>query len=299
MKKKTTEQFIEESKNIHGDKYDYSLVNYINNKTKIKIICPIHGVFEQRADSHKKYGCKKCSYEQKKLKYNDFLIKSNKYHNNKYSYNKDTYLNINTKMEIICPIHGVFEQSPKNHLYRGCKKCKNNKIGNIKRKILIDFILECNLIHNNKYDYSLVNYINNKTKIKIICPEHGVFEQRPDDHTRGIGCPICNESTGEKEIRNLLNNNNIDFDKEKTFKNCKYKRQLPFDFYLPDYNTCIEFDGIQHFKSINFFGGKKEFKNQQKKDKIKNQFCKNNNINLIRIKYTDNIKEKLKPIFSL
>jgi very-short-patch-repair endonuclease len=158
------------------------------------------------------------------------------------------------------------------------------------------FIEQCNIIHNNFYDYSLVNYINNKTKIKIICKEHGIFEQRPDDHLKNHGCPICKESKGEKEIRNYLINNNIRFESQKKFKKCRYLKPLPFDFYLPDYNLCIEYDGEQHFMLKEFWGGQKEFEKIQRKDKIKNIFCEKENISLIRIKYDDNIIDKLSKI---
>jgi len=132
-------------------------------------------------------------------------------------------------------------------------------------------------------------------KIKIICKKHGIFEQTPDNHiNKKTGCPICNESKGEKEIRIILNNLNIKYIKQKTFNNCKNKRKLPFDFYLTDYNLCIEFDGIQHFKSIEYFGGEKVLKETQKRDLIKNNYCKENNIKLLRIKYNENILKKLK-----
>lgn len=101
----------------------------------------------------------------------------------------------------------------------------------------------------------------------------------------GISCPVCNESKGEKFIRMYLEKNNIDFVQEYVFENCKYKRSLPFDFYTSHYNLCIEYDGIQHFEVRNHFGGNKEFKNTQKRDKIKNKYCKDNGINLLRIPY--------------
>lgn len=299
MKRKTTQEFINECKNIHNDKYDYSLVEYKNNKTKVKIICPIHGVFEQRPDSHLKTdGCPKCSFDKLKSDFSYFVKKSNINHNNKYKYLNEYFIDMNTITKIECPIHGLFEQLPKNHLYRGCNRCKKDKIGNIKRKKLEDFLQQCNNIHNNKYDYSLVKYKNNKTKIEIICPIHGKFNQRPDDHIRGIGCEKCKESYGEKYIRETLEKNRIEYISEKKFKGCKYKRLLPFDFYLLNYNICIEYDGIQHFKPLKFFGGLNEYRKNIKKDLIKNEYCKNNNIKLYRIKYTDNIEEKINEIIS-
>jgi very-short-patch-repair endonuclease len=133
--------------------------------------------------------------------------------------------------------------------------------------------------------------------IKIICPFHGIFEQQPLHHLNGSGCPICKTSKGEKLIKKLLDGINIKYDYQKRFKNCKNTKPIPFDFYLPDYNICIEYDGIQHFKPISIFGGKKSLENQKIKDKIKNVYCEKNNIKLIRIKYTDDINYILNNLF--
>jgi very-short-patch-repair endonuclease len=164
----------------------------------------------------------------------------------------------------------------------------------MKRKTTEQFIEESKLIHGDKYDYSSVNYINNKTNVKIICPIHGDFEQRPDDHLNGHGCEKCNDSSGEKTIINYLLKNNILFETQKRFNSCKNKRKLPFDFFIPSKNICIEFDGIQHFKPIKIWGGTPNLKYIQNNDKIKNKFCEDNGIKLIRIKYSENIENKLK-----
>lgn len=130
MIRKTTEQFVSEAKLIHNNKYDYSLVEYKNNSTKVKIICPIHGVFEQRPSDH---------------------------------------LN--------------------NH---GCKKCGIEKVALSNTKTTEQFISEAKLVHKNKYDYSLVKYINDSTNVKIICSVHGVFEQTPNNHL--VGKEICTKA---------------------------------------------------------------------------------------------------------
>ena len=179
-KKKTTEQFIIDAKNVHGDKYDYSLVNYINNKTKVKIICGEHGVFKQRLDVHinRNDGCPKCVGKNKTN--NIFILESNKVHNGRYDYSLVEYKNSQTKVKIICEEHGVFKQTPNSHISgQGCSSCFGNT-----RKTTTQFILESNITHNNKYDYSLVDYINSSSKVKIICPQHGVFEQSPPSHTK-------------------------------------------------------------------------------------------------------------------
>ena len=187
VKKSTTKEFIEKSNITHNNYFDYSLVEYINNKTKVKIICPIHGIFEQIPQSHLKgKGCLECSGS-KKLTNESFTTKSNIIHNNKYDYSLTHYDGNRTKVKIICPIHGIFEQIPNDHLRNhGCPECTN------KKKLTNDsFIIKSNIIHNTKYDYSLTHCDGNKTKVKIICPIHGIFEQIPDSHLKGRGCPIC------------------------------------------------------------------------------------------------------------
>jgi len=301
MRKKTTNEFIEDAKKIHSDKYDYSLVSYINNKTKIKIICPIHGIFEQIPIYHinKKCGCPKCKFEKLKKLFSHskeyFIEKSKINHRNKYDYSLVKYINNRTKVKIICPVHGVFEQTPFKHVNRGCQLC-----GGTSKNTIDNFIEKAKKIHNNKYDYSLVEYINNKSNIKIICKEHGIFEQTPSKHINSKqGCPICGESKGEREIRDILTDNNIEYISQKKFDNCKYFRPLPFDFYLPNYNICIEFNGIQHHEPIPFFGGIDAHNKQIIKDNIKEEFCINNNIKLIKIGQNESVKNKLNFIFSL
>ena len=124
----------------------------------------------------------------KKVTTKDFINRANKIHNNKYNYTKVDYNNSKTKIKIICKVHGIFEQRPDIHLSnKGCPKCANNK----KATTIKDFINKANKVHDNKYDYSLVDYKNNKIKIIIICPTHGEFYQNPNDHLQGRGCPKC------------------------------------------------------------------------------------------------------------
>jgi len=288
-KKLTTEEFIKKSKEKHGDKYDYNISNYINRRTKIKYICPTHGIIEQYPYIHiNGISCPLC-FNNGKNNIKNFIQKSNEIHNNKYNYDKVVYKTAKTKVIINCPKHGDFEQKPNDHLSGyGCIICS----GKYNKKD--EFIINSNKIHNNKYNYSKVNYTNNKTKIIIICSEHGEFKVRPDNHIQGNGCPICSRSRGEIEIKKILEHNNIKFETQKKFDDCKNIFSLSFDFYLPEKNICIEYDGEQHYKPIDFFGGINKFNEQQKRDKIKNEYCKNNNIHLIRIRYNDNILEKLK-----
>jgi len=291
MKKLTNEEFIEKCKNIHNNKYDYSLVEYKNTRTFIKIICPTCGEFEQLAHSHTQgRGCPKCCL----LTTEKFIERSNKIHKNIYNYDKVSIVDNKTKVIINCKKHGDFEQQPRAHLNgQGCIKCFKES----KKSTTEKFIEKSKIIHNNLYDYSLVNYISSKRYVKIICKKHGIFKQKANHHLRNSGCPICNESKGEKQIKDYLKVNNIKYKPQKTFENCKYKSKLRFDFYLIDYNTCVEYNGIQHYEPNNYFGGIKEFNINKDRFNIKEKFCKENNINLLIIKYDENITEKL-SIFS-
>ena len=197
LRKKTTEQFIEEAILKHGKKYDYSKSNYINSSTIITIVCPIHGEFEQVASQHLSgNGCKDCGYEdagKKRLKgIDDFIMEANEIHGSRYDYSNSIYKGTHRKIEIICEIHGSFKQPPKEHLIgQGCPECGLIKIGDLKRKSKKDFIVEASKLHQGKYDYTLVEYFSSQRKIKIICPIHGEFEQRPSVHLSNRGCKSC------------------------------------------------------------------------------------------------------------
>jgi len=287
-KKKTTSEFIKQSKITHNDEYDYTLVVYITSKIKVKIICKEHGIFEQTPDQHLRgYGCNKCNGGIK-LSKTEIIESFKKIHKNKYDYSLVNYINAHSKIKIICKYHGEFKQTPNSHKRgNGCPKCVGKQQNNS------NIIQEFQNIHKNKYDYSLVKYISSQNEIKILCHNHGIFKQKPVKHKSGQGCPKCNESKGEKEIRNILETKQINYITQKTFNGCKYKQKLKFDFYLPEYNLCIEYDGEQHFVSKEHFGGEKGLILRQKRDKIKDKYCKENNIKLLRIKFNENIKETI------
>jgi len=293
-RKDNRESFIKKSIKKHGDKYDYSLVEYKKSQFKVKIICPIHGVFEQSPNNHiKGIGCPKCSGNGI-LTTEEFIERSNKVHKNKYDYSLTIYDRSYKDVKIICPEHGVFNQKPNNHLSgSGCPMCN----GGVKLNKQY-FIKKSKEIHT-KYDYSLVDYKNMRTDVKIICPIHGVFEQRPSHHIDGVGCPFCKESKGEKEIEKFLLEKEIEYTRQKKFDKCFNKRKLPFDFYLPEFDMCIEYDGRQHFISIDYFGGVEHLEQVKVNDNIKTTFCHENNIKLLRIKYDENIFEKLNQNFEV
>ena len=301
----TAENFIKRAKEIHGNKYDYSLVEYKNMTTKIKIICPLHGVFEQTPANHTNRsgprGCPKCGNDKvsKKLSIGkgEFIKRAKEIHGDKYDYSLVEYKNNETKVKIICPIHGVFEQTPNGHLAGGCAACSG-----IKKYTTEEFIKRAKEVHGDKYDYSLVNYVNAHTKIKIVCPKHGMFFAIPANHlNRGDGCPYCKSTIGEEKIRVFLENKgyvfNKDFFKEKSFNDLKDSAKLRYDFYIPSKRLLIEYDGYQHYVFPNrCHETYLDFLKQKHHDWLKRKYAKKHNLKLERILYNENIKSRLKEI---
>jgi hypothetical protein len=284
MKKKlTTEEFIKKAKEIHGDKYDYSKVEYVNNKTNVCIICPKHGEFWQIPHKHLLgHKCHKCCKTGIKSNKTEFIEKAKKVHGDKYDYSKVEYVNNSTKVCIICPKHGEFWQTPASHLNgNGCFKCSYIYRGEKKKLTTEEFIEKAKKVHGNKYDYSKVDYVNSHAKICIICPKHGEFWQTPNQHLNGYGCTKCKQSKLEKEIEMLLINNKIEYIEQCGKTVFPWLNNFKFDFYLPKYNIAIECQGKQHFEPVNAFGGKKEYEAICLRDKKKKQLCENNNIKLL------------------
>lgn len=156
------------------------------------------------------------------------------------------------------------------------------------------FIKKARQIHGDRYDYSKVEYVNANTKVCIICPEHGEFWQRPDDHLQGQGCPVCNSSKLEFEIFNFLSNHNISFKRQKKFEwliNEKTGYNLYLDFYLPDYNIAIECQGEQYYEDT---WGNNKLEYVQNNDKQKYLKCIDNNVKILY--YTS---DKIKRRYSL
>jgi len=288
------ENLIKMSEEIHGKFYNYSKLKSTINREKSIIICPNHGPFEQRIYMHifRKQGCPKC--EGLKMSNDEFIEQSSKIHKNLYLYPRTIFSGKRKKVIITCKIHGDFTQLAYSHLNGiGCSHCAGCAKSNN-----IEFINKSNKIHNYLYDYSKVNYKNAHIKIDIICKKHGIFKQSPNKHLCGKGCPICNNSKGENLIIKYLLNKNIKFETQYKFEKCKFKRELKFDFYLPEYNSCIEFDGDQHFNKFRFENNDDKLNIRKKRDEIKNIYCEENNIKLYRIKYTENIENKLKEILN-
>lgn len=232
----------------------------------------------------------------KKLTTQDFIEKAKTIHGNRYDYSKVEYVNAHTKVEIICSEHGSFFQIPTNHLDKihNCPSCTKNK-----KHTKESFIERSQLLHGTMYDYSLVEFVDMFTDVKIICPKHGIVIQQPRNHIRTCGCTRCSYETKQSkpivEMKEMLSSFN--FESEKRFDNCRNVKPLPFDLYIPMLNLCIEYDGRQHFEPIEHWGGIDGLLFTKTNDSIKNQYCNDNNINLLRIRYDEDHVSVLKEYF--
>lgn len=255
--KKDTEQFITASKIIHGDKYDYSKTDYVSNKIYVIIICSSHGEFEQTPDCHLSgKGCVGCGREStsvaRRKTTEQFITDAESVHGNRYSYSKTDYDNSRIDVIITCQLHGDFSQSPTNHLSgKGCPVCG----GSIKKETS-GFITDAKNVHENKYNYSKVDYINSHTNVIITCSTHGDFQQSPTSHLNGCGCPYCVNKT-ESIVYQYLDSINIQHYRQFSpswLINTETGYRRRFDLLIPKYKLIIEIDGPQHFRQVSIWG---------------------------------------------
>ena len=279
MKRLTQGDILKSYLDVHGDKYDYSLVDYVNSRTKIKIICKEHGVFEQQAGSHKRgEGCPSCGklIGRSKKTQEDFVKQCVKVHNGKYDYSLVKYKDALSEVAIICKEHGTFEQIANEHLKgKGCVKCSYEKRGFNKRigeealhKILID-------VHEGKYEIDisqLKNYNNTqKEYINIVCKKHGVFKQKISNHMYGNGCPKCGVSVskGEDEIYNFLK------DYVKTYQRHRLENNKEVDLLIKELGIGIEYNGLRWHSDA--------FQKENSYHLQKTNYCKEQGIRLIHV----------------
>lgn len=285
--------FISKAIGIHGDKYCYDKVIYLNSRTNIVIKCKIHGEFYQRPDHHLNGGgCPKCANltkyknanEARRLTLDIFIERAKRIHGDKYDYSLVKYTNSYDHVTIGCKLHGIFRIMPNNHLKgSGCPEC-GRKIISDKAKIPQDKILErFKLTHGDRYDYSEVVTSGVTEKITIICKKHGEFQQTPWVHAIGMGCSRCSSSRGEKLLIELMTKNNIEYVHQYKIPNTQYRYR--YDFYLPKQRTLIEFQGEQHYVAVDYFGGVEGFKKTKFRDAFKKDLAKLCGIRLVYFTY--------------
>lgn len=298
------EQFINDSIAVHGNKFDYSQVEYKNVDTKVLIICPDHGPFYQTPWYHKKgHQCKKCADIQgsskTRVSKTEFLDRATKKYGNNYDYSAINYVNFKTNIDIVCLTHNVtFTTTPSTHLRSkvSCPQCALELRTSQRRMTKEDFIKVASITHQNKYDYSLITDSEmSSKKVTVICPCHGQFKQSRRDHIHAkSGCPKCRSSKGEDEIRKVLESYSINYIYQKTYPDLfviHKRNKLRYDFYLPEFNLCIEYDGQQHFNprdrsgKLNSNQISEMFDRVKLYDNLKTKYCETHNIGLLRIPY--------------
>jgi hypothetical protein len=257
--RKTTEQYIKEAREFWGNKYDYSKTEYKGALGKVIII--YDGIeFEQVAVSH----LMGMSVE-KQMNRESFIKRSKELYGDKYDYSNVEY--ISCDKNVLIGYNGRFySQKPKNHL-------SGNRPENISmavRRTKQEFIDESNLVHDYFYIYDKVDYVRSNVKVTIICPSHGDFELTPNKHLSGSICPNCNHLDGEYDVKKFLDKYDITYSYQHRFDDCYNDYKLPFDFYIPSMRVCIEFDHREHPSIL-------------MNDIIKNEYCEDNYINLLRV----------------
>jgi hypothetical protein len=282
----TTQQVIKKFRKIHGERYDYSKIIYKNAKNSVKIICPEHGCFIQNAHSHMKgRGCPKCANNVKKTN-KEILHEFRKIHGERYDYSKVDYNGSLKKIIITCPEHGDFEQIAIQHKRgNGCPKCSG-----VCKKTNKEILHEFRKIHGERYDYSKVDYKNTHSKIIIVCPVHGEFNQTRHSHRRGQGCPKCNDLKSEPLFREVLEEvmsrfGKFEFPKIRPdwLKNPETGKSLEIDCFNEELEIGFELQGAQHYKPIKHWGGEKAFARTIRRDNHKLTECRKRGVYLFKI----------------
>lgn len=301
-KRKTHEEYV---KQVYEVNPNIDVVEmYVDCNTKIKHRCKVDG-HEWLAFPNnilRGHGCSECM---KRILHHKFAKTHDDYIKEVASVNPDIevleeYINNHTPILHRCKKHDVIWKALPMHILQGCgcAQCKGEKIYNCKVKDIDTYKYEVAQTITN-IEVMSEYYINARTPILHKCTACGcIWNASPDNILRGYGCPECNISKGENKIKEYLIDCNINYISQYTFDDCKNYHVLPFDFYLPKYNLCIEYDGIQHFEPIEFFGGQNGFEETVKRDTIKTNYCLLNNIQLIRIRYDEDAIEVLDKYFN-
>ena len=297
-RKKTLEEFKNDVQKVHGDKYILDDVVYVDNKTKVKLLCPKHGEFWMTPNCLLSgQNCPQCAMEElsKRMthKKEEVVKRLKQVHGDKYVFDNIEYVNMLTKVTVVWPQHGEFKMTPAHLLEgHGCPECAKRTRSIKRANTFEEFVQEAKTIHGDKYIYNDNNYINNKTELTITCPIHGEFSQRPDGHLRGRGCPHCGHiiSKAEEEIYSMLVS--LVGENEIVRHDTNILDGLEIDIYLPNYKFGIEYNGL-HWHTEAF--GKDRNYHLNKTDKAESK-----GIHLIQIfedewlEHKDLVLEKLK-----
>lgn len=296
--RKNTDYFKKEVFDLVGGEYEV-IGEYVGANDKIKLRHSICKYKWEITPSNFLRGkrCPKCFGTPKKTN-EEFVKEVYDLVGNEYVF-LEKYVNNKTKIRCKHSVCGCeYKVKPLSFLSgTRCPHCKGDRISESKTKTNEQFKKEVFDLVEREYEF-LDTYKDGRTKIKC---KHNIdncgheWYVMPDNFLQGSRCPQCSSSTGEVQIGLYLDKLNIKNIRQHSFEKCKNIRPLYFDFYLPDYNLLIEYDGIQHFEPVKFFGGEEKFKQQQENDNIKNQYCKDNNISLLRIPYweRDNVEQIL------
>lgn len=239
-KKLSTQEFVERAGATHHNKYNYSESVYVNSHTRLTIVCPAHGKFDQLPYTHLQgNGCMSCSGKQRTSQ-SDFVSRAKQAIGEQYDFSDSVYKNLSTQVTVICPDHGEFTKSPRLILqqHRGCPHCGQDRYRQkVKNSTLTtqQFVDKARVVHTDNYIYDQVVYIQSSTKVSIICPTHGEFLQTPNNHLRGQGCPDCGNlrSAGSGGYTEQLFDNDPD------------KKDVPALLYLMEVTN-----GNEHFLKI-------------------------------------------------
>lgn len=308
---------IADFKKVHGDRYDYSESIYHGFNKKIKIRCKVHGVFEMTPATHihQKSNCKKCIDDDLKkngahnrIDTNIFIKRAIEKHGDAYNYSKTVFTGMHMPITVICNKHNEeFTQSKaQNHLENefNCPTCLQNRYDEHRESIRLSIHEVKKRIKEIHGDFIEVidfkNYSNVESKILFRCNR---FDWHNDFYSTfhmatgrdSSGCPICKMSKGQREIILILNRKGISHETEKYFKELGKKR---FDIFINDLNLIIEYNGRQHYIPVEPFGGEKGLKRTQNSDKLKKQYCIDNQINYEVIRYDEVIDKRMDEILS-
>lgn len=298
--KKPFSYYETKAREIFGNRYLYNEASFIDSKTPMEMVCKVHGMFRMSMCSHTRKtrpaGCNLCGNESiaksRSISHAQYIDKAKKKFP-QFNYSKTTYISSSEKVTIICKKHGEQEVNAGEFLTKskyGCPDCAQEHGNHTQvEKAKIIFFKKVSRMFP-EYDFRKFEYTHSKVSGLVKCAKHDYWEARPVDLLQGRGCPICSGSKGEERIAKYLYGQKVHHLPQKTFEGCIYKTLLRFDFYLPEQNMCVEFQGHQHYQIVQFGGcslehAKREFNLGQKRDQIKRDFCKENNIKLLEIPY--------------